>query len=139
MGALLSSSRKISKISPNYNLEEPVNNEADSNVDTCCLGSNFIIYEMTNRTADVYPYDISYSNPIKNVPIISGATAWDDSETGETIILIINEGLCYSNKLQHSLLNPNQIRHHGIGFWDNPYDMQHQLCIDVNYGPLKPL
>ena len=94
--------------------EEPVagtaaENECDKNADTCCLGKNFVILEYTRRTADVYAYmrDIA---PIVGVPIVSGETAWDDPITGQTYILVINEGLYYGNKMDHSLINPNQIR-----------------------------
>ena len=92
-------------------------NESDSNADTCCLGKNFVITSVTNRTADVYPYDTSYQQPLVNVPIVSGATAFDDRQTNETYILIFNESLYYGPKLGHSLLNPNQIRVNGLGFW----------------------
>jgi hypothetical protein len=83
-------------------------NESDSNADTCCLGANFIILRYTQRTADVYPYDSSYS-PMTNVPIVTGATAWTDKSDNRTYILIFNESLYYGKKLNHSLLNPNQI------------------------------
>jgi hypothetical protein len=74
------------------------NNEADTNADTCCLGSNFMILNMTSRTADVYPYDDSYE-PIANVPIVSGATAWTDPKDKTTYILVFHESLYYGNKL----------------------------------------
>ena len=92
-------------------------NKCDTNADTCCLGKNFVILEYTQRTADVYAYmeDIT---PIVGVPIVSGATAWDDPVTGQTFILVINEGLYYGNKMNHSLINPNQIRDYGIPVWD---------------------
>ena len=113
-------------------------NEADSNADTCCLGTNFLVLSMSSRTADVYPYDSSYS-PIVNVPIVSGATAYDDDNTGETYILVFNELLYYGPKLDHSLLNPNQLRMHGLGFWDNPFDTNHELSIDTPCGLVIPL
>ena len=87
-------------------------NESDSNADTCCLGNNFIVLQYTERTADVYPYDSSYS-PLLNVPIGTGATAQDDPDTGITWLIIINEALFYGQEVDHSLLNPNQIRHFG--------------------------
>jgi hypothetical protein len=87
-------------------------NEADSNADTCCLGKNFIVLSFTNRTADVYPYDESYQ-PMTNVPIVSGATVVD-LEDGSSFILILNESLYYGTKLDHSLINPNQLRHESI-------------------------
>ena len=112
-------------------------NEADSNADTCCLGKNFIVLSFTNRTADVYPYDESYQ-PMTNVPIVSGATVVD-LEDGSSFILILNESLYYGTKLDHSLINPNQLRHAGVDFWDNPYDPHHELSIEVDRGPFIPL
>ena len=106
-------------------------NECDSNADTCCLEKNWLIMEYTRRTADVYSYDSSAA-PIADVPIVTGATAWDDPHSGETYIFIINEALYYGSRLDHSLINPNQIRDYGIGFWDNPYDPDRDLFIEVN-------
>ena len=60
--------------------------------------------------------------PIVGVPIVSEATAWDDPVTRQTYILVINEGLYYGNKIEHSLINTNQIRAYGIPLWDNAYD-----------------
>ena len=96
-------------------------NECDTNADTCCLGKNFVVLEYTQRVADVYAY-IKDLAPILGVPIVSGATAWDDPTTEQTYILVINEGLYYGNKMDHSLINPNQIRDYGIPLWDNAYD-----------------
>ncbi len=42
--------------------------------------------------------------------------------SSEGCILILNEVLFFGNKLDHSLINPNQIRHHGIPVFDNPYN-----------------
>ena len=113
------------------NIEPPANinatNEADTNTDTCCLGTNFIPIGITNRTADVYPYDSNYA-PMQNVPIVSGATAYDDPD-GTTYILVFHESLYDGKTLGHSLINPNQLRHNGVDFWDNPYDNERDLCI----------
>ena len=113
-------------------------NECDTNADTCCLGKNFIVLNATYRTADVYAYDASIK-PIENVPIVSGATAFDDPTTGTTLILVFHESLYYGERLDHSLINPNQVRAYGIPFWDNPYDNARPLCIDVNTDFQIPL
>ena len=94
-----------------YDIEypEPGNisvNELDTNADTCCLGSNFTVLQMTSRIADVYPYEPSYK-PFYNFPILSGATTVTDSITRESFIMVINEALYYGKKLNHSLINPN--------------------------------
>lgn len=105
--------------------------ECDTNSDTCCLGKNFIVSQYTARTADFYTYDLSYE-PIENVPIVTGMTAYDDRKSGQTYILVFNESLHYGSKLDHSLNNPNQVRHNGINFNDNPYDKAKGLGIDIS-------
>ena len=109
-------------------------NESDSNVDTCCLGHNFTVLSYTNRTADVYPYDDSYK-PMTSIPTVTGATTYHYTD-GTSYILVINEDLFYGKKLRHSL-NPNQVMHQGIGFWDNPYDQDHQLMIEISEYNLR--
>ena len=113
-------------------------NECDTNADTCCLGKNFVVLEPTFRTADVYAYDTSIK-PVENVPIVSGATAYDDPITGKTYILVFHEALYYGDKLDHTLINPNQVRAYGIPFWDNPFDASHTLSIDVDNNLTIPL
>ena len=44
---------------------------------------------------------------------------------------MINEALYYGTKLDHFLINTNQIRAYGVPFWDNPYDKERGLTIDV--------
>jgi hypothetical protein len=57
---------------------------------------------------------------IHDVPIVKAALAYDDSDTGETIILIINQGLYFGDQLDEILLNPNQIREYGHTVNDVP-------------------
>ena len=106
-------------------------NECDTNADTCCLGSNFCVLQHTNRQADVYSYDTNLK-PTLDIPIVSGATAYDDPISGNTFILVLNEALYYGPKLDHSLINPNQCRAYGIEFWDNPFDKTKDLSISIN-------
>ena len=122
--AIRSSSHIASSSSNSRSLEcragTVATNEMDSNADTCCLGSNFLILEFTNRQADVYPYDKSY-RPATNIPIVTGATAWTDPMSHDTFILVFHEALFYGSSLPHSLINPNQLRHNGLTVQDNPY------------------
>ena len=77
------------------------NNECDTNADTVCLGTNFVILNYTTRSADVYAYDKSIK-PIENIPIVTGATAYDDTDSGKTTILVFHEALYYGKWLDHS-------------------------------------
>ena len=61
---------------------------------------------------------------------MSGATTYHHPN-GESYIIIINEALYYGSKLDHLLINPNQVRHNCVGFWDNPYDHRQELYIEV--------
>ena len=70
--------------------------------------------------------------PVENVPIVSGGTTWADPLTGMKYILVFNESLYYGTKLDHSLINPNQVRHYGIEFWDNPFDKDKGLKIELD-------
>ena len=79
-------------------------NKSDTNLDTCCLGWNFVVLSYTKCTVDVFPYDKSYS-PIQNVLLWTKVT----------------------------LLHPNQIWYDGHRFLNNVHDRHHtKLCIDVN-------
>ena len=47
-------------------------------------------------------------------------------------ILVVNKALYYVTKLNHYLLTPNQIRHYGLNFWDNPYNKELALNIELD-------
>ena len=130
----ITSSRFISQVTQPVHEPAPntwAKNECDSNADTCCLGTNFVVLNYTRRTADVYTYDKSIE-PLQNVPIVTGATAYDDPNSGQTFILVINEGLYYGTKLDHTLINPNQIREYGVPLWDNPFDKERNMGIEIS-------
>ena len=121
-----------------YDIEEPEPrnisiNELDTNADTCCFGSNFTVLKMTSRTADVYPYKPS-CKPLYNVPIVSGATTVMESITGNSFIMVTNKAIYYGRKLDHSLINPNQLKCYETMVWDNPFDPYTNLCIKTDNG-----
>jgi hypothetical protein len=95
--------------------------EMDTHADTFVLGINFIVLEYSGRVCDVYLYSQEYDT-VKDVPIVRGATAVQDQDTGEAHIMIMNEGRWCGNRMNHSLINPNQLRHFQIEVCDNPFD-----------------
>ena len=102
------------------NSREFGNLEFDSHADTIVFGRNFVQLAHSGRECDVSPYTDTYQS-IKNVPIVSAATAWTSPVTGEVYILVFHEGLWMATQMEHSLLNPNQLRHHGVLVQDNPF------------------
>lgn len=64
---------------------------------------------------------------MEDVPIAHAATAWDDPQTGETILLLFYYGLWFGPKLSHSLISPNQCRSVGVSICDDPWDPHRSL------------
>jgi hypothetical protein len=53
---------------------------------------------------------------------VQAATAYDNRDTGETTILILNEAIWMGDQMEHALINPNQLRAYRITVQDNPFD-----------------
>ena len=102
--------------------------EIDNHADTCCFGANFTPLFFTGHVCQVQPFIDTYQS-IENVEICTTATAYDDVKTGLTYILIFNQGLWFGQRLQHSLINPNQCRAAGIDLCDDPFDPFRSLSI----------
>jgi len=66
----------------------------------------------TGKICDVSPF-LSDLPSQQGLQIGSGATAYDDGDGG-TYILVINEALWFGEKMQHTLINPNQVRAYGV-------------------------
>ena len=76
---------------------------------------------------------------MKDVPIVTTATAYTCPNTGQTYILVFNEFLWYSTQMEHSLINPNQVRAYGIPLWDNPFDPIRPTHIEIDETIVIPL
>ena len=104
-------------------------NEAYINAYTCCLVQNFTPIAYKNLSADVYSYSEAYE-PVENEPIVSGDTAYDHTD-GNTYILVLHEYLYYGSQMKHSLSKTNQIRSHGVEFYDNP-DRDEEVYVELD-------
>ena len=70
------------------------------------------------KECDVAPYTDTYET-IKAVPIVQVDTVYNNTETGETTILILNEAICMGEAMDHTLVNPNQLRAYDMKVQDN--------------------
>jgi hypothetical protein len=131
--------RTIAKLQKKQRKEEQENepnpgfiakNELDTRADTICARTNFCCLRPTGMMCSVQGFHQSFE-PIPEVPVATVATAWDDQNSGQTYILIIHQALFFGTQLDHSLINPNQIRVTGIPVFDNPYDQHQHLGIDL--------
>ncbi len=93
--------------------------ELDSHADTCCAGSSTRVIEFSGKSCHVSAFSPEY-DAIPDVPIVKAATAYDNPLTGETFILIFEQALYFGDKLENTLLCPNQLRAHGVVVDDVP-------------------
>jgi hypothetical protein len=64
----------------------------DSHADTIVLGSNAIVLNYTTRECDLSPFADS-NKTIRNVQVVTGATAITNSTNGKSFILVFHEAI----------------------------------------------
>ena len=104
------------------------NNELDTRADTIVAGANYRLVEDTGTTCSVSGF-YGASQTIKGIRVGTVATAWTDAHS-LVHVLIIHEALYFGERLDHSLINPNQIRMNGIPVCDDPCDPYRELGIE---------
>ena len=93
--------------------------EIDTRADTICAGKASRVIEYTDQVCDVSPFTSEYE-PMRNIPVAKTATAYDHPYDHETYILVTVQSLHFGEKLENTLLCPNQMRSHGIEVDDVP-------------------
>jgi len=94
--------------------------------------ANCILLESTGEFATVHSFS-EEQQPFKDVPIGTVATAWIDPSSGETFVLVLPQTLSFGDRLEHSLLFPNQLCAFGIVVEDTPrqFDKQSTHSISI--------
>lgn len=95
--------------------------ELDTRADTSCAGTSFHLEELTGQVCNVQPFSDAYA-PMTDISVATCFTAYDDPDTGKTHILVFNETLWFGSSMDHSLMNPNQVRANGFVVSDDPFD-----------------
>ena len=93
--------------------------ELDSHADTIAGGSNCRVHALTGQTVKVSGFNDSIK-AIDGIPVATLLTAWTDPQDGQVYILVLNEALYFGNKMDHTLLNPNQLRDYGCKVYEVP-------------------
>jgi hypothetical protein len=93
--------------------------ELDSHANTCVAGTNTRVMDYADTKVSVSPFSDSYE-AIKDVPIATVATAWDDPTKGKVTVLYIHEALYFLDRMSHTLLCLNQLRAIGWKVQDLP-------------------
>ena len=102
----------------------------DTRADTICAGKNFRALSLKGQTCDVLGFHQSFES-LHDIPLAQVATGVT-LENGKTVILVINEALYFGSQMDHSLVNPNQIRAYGIDVSDNPFDRERDFGIQYD-------
>ena len=79
---------------------------------------NCTVLNFSERICDVMPYSGAHEVMV-DIPIVQAATGYT-APYGSQYILVFNEAI-YMPDMDHSLLNPNQLRHYGVDVEDNSY------------------
>jgi len=122
----------LTHTNPDLTKEERVATcKIDNHADTCCLGPNFVLIYFTGKVCNVSSFLQDLPNQ-EATPICTGTTAYEDSY-GQMHIIVINEALWFGDRMEASLINPNQIRAHGLQSYDDPADPNRDLGLQVNH------
>ena len=121
------------------------NCELDSHADTTAAGPNMILLEdQAISHVDVHPFSPEYA-PVKDIPIGTCVTAYTDPN-GKVWLIYFHETLYFGDRLQHSLICPNQIRdcdHNRVDETPRQFDTKssHSIHIEniVEDGETQPL
>ena len=104
--------------------------EMDMHGDMTVLGSNCVVLSYMGKECEVSPYSSEYK-AIRNIPVVTGATVWMNPTDGTAYQLVVHESLWMGDKLDHTLVNPNQLRAYSVSIQDNPFDTK-PLSITAN-------
>ena len=94
--------------------------ELDTHANTCVAGANTVVLDLTGKTVSVAPFCEAEFDAMQDVPIATVATAYDCPVTGRTYVLVINKAIYLGDKMEHTLLCPNQLRANGLRVNDCP-------------------
>lgn len=86
----------------------------------------------------VSPFLDEYQEQL-NIPICTALTATTLQLSGETVILRIGQCLDFHDKLDKTLINPNQLRAFGIKVCDDPTDNNRRLGIQLDDTTFLPM
>jgi hypothetical protein len=118
-----SRTRIISHVKKSFNFKSKVvhgNCKLDPHADTSIAGPNCVMLEFTEQVVNISAFSEKLEM-MENIPIVTAATAIDNpKKTGETTILVIGQAIYMGDKVQNTLLCPNQMRVNGIHVDDIP-------------------
>jgi hypothetical protein len=100
---------------------------------------NWKLLELSGEYCNVSPFSTDYQ-PKSDVPIAKCATVYTCQTRGNSVVLVADQVLYFGDELHCSHINPHQIRSHGYGVCDDPWDPHRSIGIDLEsiFIPLRP-
>ena len=92
--------------------------DLDSHANMFVLGAHAFIFESTNRTCNVQPFDPSLVTASK-IPIVDGAVVYKCPHTGEIYVLIVRNTL-HILRFRNNLIPPFVMRSAGVTLNETP-------------------
>ena len=110
--------------------KDALNTYIDNHADTHCFIKNFRPLSLSNLMCSVSPFLSEYT-ATDNVEICTAATAWT-IHSGQVYILVFVQGLFFVDRMDRSLINPNQCRSYDILLCDDATDPHRPLGFQTN-------
>ena len=104
---------------------------------THCFGDNFRPISFTSEECNLYPLLPEYAKQI-NVPIFTGVTELI-LESGEVKIMDFVQDSWFGNRMEKSMINPNQCQKFGIQIRDNLTNPHRNLVTETSGDMFIPM
>ena len=105
-------------------------NEIDNHANTICASPNWKLLELSGEYCSISPFSAD-SRPKPEFPIAKVATVYTCPDSGDSLVLVSDQLLWLGDELHCLFINPHQIRSHGYGVCDDPWDPHRPLGIDL--------
>ena len=87
--------------------------------------------ELSNEICEVKPFLDSY-DAVSEIPVARVCTVWTDPATSQEYLLVGDQFLWFGTMMDHSLINPNQLRAFNIPVNDNPFNAKSSFGIEAD-------
>ena len=118
--------------------KDALDTDIDNHAHTHFFGKNSRPLSWSDLMCSVSPFISKYTTT-DNVEICTAATAWT-SHTGQVYISVFGQGLWFGDRMDRSLINPNQCRSCDILLCDDPTDPHRPLGFQtthIKYPPIR--
>ena len=93
----------------------------NTRADTCCAIANSKLFSFYNDVCDVSPL-LDLYQPVKEITMTRVSTVWIDPNMSREYLIVSDQFLWFGTMMDHSIINPNQVREFNIPVHDKNSD-----------------